>query len=381
MNERIRLAILMGGQSAERDVSLHSGATVVRELLGRHDLKPVEILANGRWRFEPGFLGTGGAGKARAPGQGGGRETWFRGDGIPILEALSRLRGEGIDAVFNALHGPLGEDGTVQGLLRMLEIPFTGPDVIPAAVTMDKRLTKQVLASAGFSTPRFFTIRAPELRDGPVDWARWLDREGARVPFPWVLKPNRLGSSVGVAILKTPEEVMAEAQSILERWPEEAFRDDLLVEEAIRGRELTCGVIETDGCPRPLPPIEIRPLTSTFFDYHAKYTAGASEEVCPAPLSAAEEEAVQTTAVQVHRLFECAPLSRTDLFLTPSGALEVLEVNTLPGMTATSLIPLSASKAGLSLGDLLESLVEHGILRAAAVKRPIAHYNHRGPCQ
>jgi D-alanine--D-alanine ligase len=349
------VAVVMGGPSAEREVSLNSGTTIVAELSRRYRVKPVQILADGRWEIPCGLVHD-----TLAPDP----RSCFTGEGLPITRAVEFLLQGGVDVVFNALHGPMGEDGTLQGFLSTLGVPFTGPDVIPAAVTMDKRLSKQVLQSAGLVTPPFFTLRAAELRGGRVDWARVVERESAAVPLPWVFKPNRLGSSVGVGFLQDVADVVQGAQELIESWPESAWQDDLLVERAASGRELTCGVMETNGQPIALPPIEIRPRSSSFFDYHAKYTPGASEEICPAALDARETEAVQETAIKIHRLFECAPLSRTDMFLTPENQLEVLEINTLPGLTDTSLIPLSASKAGIALGDLLSALVDHAVARA-----------------
>jgi len=354
MRDALCLAVVMGGPSAEREVSLNSGTTIVGELAGRYRVKPVQILPDGLWETPLGYVD-----ETLPPNP----RSCFTGEGGPIPQAMELLLDEGVEVVFNALHGPMGEDGTVQGFLSTVGIPFTGPDVIPAAVTMDKRLSKLVMRSAGIATPPFFTLRAAELRRGRMDWARVVDRERSTVPFPWVLKPNRLGSSVGVAFLRDRAEAVGGAQDVIDSWPESAWQDDLLVETAVSGRELTCGVLETNGQPRALPPIEIRPRSSTFFDYHAKYTPGATEEICPAPLDARETEAVEETAIKVHRLFECAPLSRTDMFLTPDLQLEVLEVNTLPGMTDTSLIPLSASKAGIPLADLLTALVDHALAR------------------
>jgi D-alanine-D-alanine ligase len=338
----------MGGQSAEREVSLRSGETVLRELGDRHRVRGVEILAGGEWRFPPGA-------EALAP-----------------VAALERLLHDGVEVVFNALHGPLGEDGSVQGLFRVLQVPLTGPDVIPAAVTMDKRLTKLGLVAEGVPTPRFFALRPEELPTSAAAWEALAASESPRLPFPWVLKPNRLGSSVGVAFVTGADDLPRRAPEVLAQWPRECGPDDLLVEEVVRGREITCGVLETGGEPRALPPIEIRPRTSAFFDYAAKYTAGATEEICPAPLTPAQREAVEATAVRVHRLFRCAPLSRTDMFLTPAGEVQVLEVNTLPGLTATSLIPLAASRARLPLIELFERLLAHAVDRAAALgcRRP-----------
>jgi D-alanine-D-alanine ligase len=351
----LRVAVVMGGQSAEREVSVRTGRTVAGELSRRHAVKPVEILSSGLWRVPEGYLG---AGLDARP------EAWAEAKARPILEAASAILEDGVEVVFNALHGPLGEDGTAQGFFRMLGLPFTGPDVIPAAVTMDKRLTKLGLAAAGLSTPRFFTVRSGTLWAGPVDWRAIAGREAARVPFPWILKPNRLGSTVGVAVFADAEDLARGAGDLIAGWPASSRQDDLLVEEVVRGRELTCGVLETDGTARALPPIEIRPRAGTLFDYHAKYTPGASEELCPAPLAPAERRLVEETALAVHCLFECAPLSRTDMFLLDDGTVQVLEVNTLPGMTSTSLIPLSAHEDGLRLGDLFEAILRHALRRS-----------------
>lgn len=357
----LRVAVILGGQSAERDVSVHTGRTVALELSKRYRVQPVLILPDGSWSV---------SGRALGEGLPGDPERWFEGEGVPVLEGLGRLRARGVDVAFNALHGPMGEDGTVQGLFRMVGIPLTGPDVIPAAVTMDKRFTKQVLQAAGVPTPRFFTLPARSLLEGASPGRKLLEENAAHVPLPWILKPNRLGSSVGVAVFQSLDQVLREAADLVRGWPPLALDDQLLVEQVIQGRELTCGVIEAPAPAEALPPIEIRPRSSRFFDYHAKYVPGASEEICPAPLSAGETLRVQETALEVHRLLECAPLSRTDMFLTPEGHLEVLEVNTLPGMTATSLIPLSAGKAGVPLEELLSRIVEHALARAGQPRLP-----------
>jgi D-alanine-D-alanine ligase len=358
----LHVMVVMGGQSGEREVSLATGRNIARELASRHRVKPVEILATGLWRASPGFIGDG---IPLDP------EAWFPREGRRMAEVLPAIIDEGIEAAFNALHGPLGEDGTIQGLFRMFQVPFTGPDVIPAAVTMDKRLTKLAFLAAGIRTPRFFSLGFSSLRDPSFSWESVVERESGRIPFPWVLKPNRLGSSVGVSIFESPAQLARHAPDLIARWPASSRGDDVLVEEAVTGRELTCGVIETRGKPVALPPIEIRPRGGRFFDYHAKYTPGASEEICPAPLGDAERELVQDAALRSHSLFECAPLSRTDMFLGPDGTVQVLEINTLPGMTQTSLIPLSASRAGISLGQLFEEILEHAMRRAEGWGEPV----------
>lgn len=358
-SRELRVAVVMGGTSAEREVSLRTGETVARELSSRFSVMKVEILASGRWVFD---------GESRGPGLVGVED-------LAPLHALSKLRELKVDVVFNALHGPFGEDGTIQGLFRAAELPLTGPDVIPAAVTMDKRLSKLAMAAAGLATPRFFTVPAEEVLGGiprSGGWASFVESQASRVPCPWIAKPSRLGSSVGCAVFSDAQEFLREAPDLVRSWPPSARRDSVLVEEVISGHELSCGVVETKGAPFALPPVEIRPRTRRFFDYHAKYVPGETEEICPAPLSPAQTALVQETALRVHRLFECAPLSRTDMFLTPSGEIQVLEINTLPGMTATSLVPLSASAAGIPLGKLLEEIVEHAVERARRQRADLA---------
>jgi D-alanine-D-alanine ligase len=333
----LNVVVLMGGQSAEREVSLDSARTVLKELRDAHQVRAVEILADGSWSSEGD-------------------------DPVAPLEALRSIQDEGVDVVYNSLHGPLGEDGSIQGLFRILEIPLTGPDFIPAAVTMDKRLTKLALQATGIATPRHVLIENNAVPTSPEEWSRLASTVGETLPFPWVLKPNRLGSSVGVFMAASVDELRQLGPSLGEQG---TSGDDLLIEEVIQGRELSCPVLQVDGRVRVLPPIEIRPRDRAFFDYHAKYTAGATEDICPAPLTPVELDAVETTAQRVHELFGCEPLSRTDMFLTPTGEIQVLEINTLPGMTKTSLVPLAASKVQLSLKDLLSELLYHAIERAA----------------
>jgi D-alanine-D-alanine ligase len=352
----------MGGQSAERDVSIRSGTTVALRLASPpYAVKPVLIRDDGRWEVPAGFLGEGLSLRA---------EDWFRGAPLPVEEALGALR-SGTDVVFIALHGPMGEDGTVQGLLEVLGIPYTGPEVTAAAVTMDKRLTKDVIRAAGIPTPRSFPVnRLAPRGGGRIAWPVILDHGLRSFPLPWVLKPNRLGSSVGITIARSADDFLrlaVEAERFLP-WAAPGAtgeeRGELLIEEFVAGRELTCGVVSMDGAPRPLPPIEIRPVGHSFFDYEAKYTPGATEEICPAPVSPDVTARVQELAVAVHQALGADPLSRTDFILDASGTPQVLELNAIPGMTATSLIPLSAGKAGIDLGDLLAGIVEHGLRRA-----------------
>ncbi len=364
------VAVVMGGTCGERQVSMLTGACVVRHLVGLDEatdsqtpclyrVKPVKIHPDGAWEPACGFVGE---------DLSTGSEEWFHGEKQSALDALARLKQEGVDVVFNALHGPGGEDGTIQGLLRFVGLPFTGPDVASAAVTMDKRLTKRVLEAAGIRTPAGVDLPCRG-GDRRLEWPRWAEETLDVLPLPWIVKPNCLGSSVGVEVFKTADAFVAraaEAGDDLWRPLRELPGSGFLVESFVAGRELTCGVLETDGPARTLPPIEIRPRCSEVFDYEAKYTPGATEEICPAPLDEAQTQVVERTALLVHTLLQSAPLSRVDLFLTDDGEPVVLEINTLPGMTDASLIPQSAKEAGIPLERLFRDLVAHALHREEA---------------
>jgi D-alanine-D-alanine ligase len=232
---------------------------------------------------------------------------------------------------------------------------------------MDKRLTKEILRGAGIETPLSFEIPAAG-RAPAIDWNLEVQRHEEHIPLPWIAKPSRLGSSVGVEVFGTAAEFLAWLRALEGRRgqtvSDPVALEEFLVEEMVSGRELTCGVIDTSRGPEALPPVEIRPRGGRLFDYEAKYTPGATEEICPAPLSSAETVHLQDCVLRVHRLFGCDPLSRTDVFLLDDGRFTVLEVNTLPGMTPTSLIPLSAAERGISLEDLFDALVEHALRRS-----------------
>ena len=356
----VKVAVLMGGICGERDVSLSTGSCVAKNLLlAGHAVVPVCIHPDGNWERGPSLLD--GATTE-------GPESWFSGRTSPALSCSSQLIEEGAGCFFNALHGPGGEDGTIQGFLRFLGLPFTGPDVTPAALTMDKALTKSVLRDAGIRTPGGFEIPAMS-GESPNRFLEILaNDQSVSVPFPWVVKPNCLGSSVGIMLIHSPEEFISEGLVNTATWcPSPGLSGSgFIVEEKIEGRELTCGILEPElGKALALPPVEILPKSSEFFDYKAKYTLGEAEEICPARISDELTAEVQSLAARVHEVFSCDPLSRTDIFLTDDEELVVLEINTLPGMTETSLIPQSAQEAGINLPELFDQLVRHAIAREA----------------
>ena len=346
---RLRVAVLMGGPSRERDVSLASGAAVAQALAARgHDVLPVTIGQDRKWALGSVLRGIE---AGAAPGSSEPAGTAL--PALPPAGAVARIEshtGAPVDVVFVALHGPFGEDGTVQGFLETLGIPFTGSAVAASALAMDKERTKEVLSHHGLRTAPWAS----------VDRAQWdrdpegvLRRAEAVVGFPAVVKPPRDGSSFGVSLASDAASLRAAIETALEGGD-----GRVLVERRIAGTEVTCPVLGNRGGElRALPVVEIVPRDRAFFDFEAKYQ-GASDEICPARVSDAAAQAVREASITAHRVLGCDGISRSDFILEPDGSAPVyLETNTVPGMTAASLCPLSARNAGMSFEELCETLV------------------------
>jgi len=302
--KRSRVALIAGGISGEREVSLKSGDAVEKAL----DLKKYEVK-----RYDP-------------P------------DDLGLL-----LKDSGsIDLALILLHGRFGEDGSMQGLLDLLGIPYVGSGILGSAMAMNKRIAKSVFRLEGL-------LVADEVllyRGEPYFSDQILRRLGAST----VVKPASEGSSIGVTICHSKEELL--------KGIDTAFRHDheILVERFLNGKELTCCVMGNKSI-EALPVIEIVPNTQyAFFDYGAKYTPGATSEICPARISRDQTEEVQSCAIRAHRALQCRDWSRTDMILK-EGKVYVLETNTIPGMTETSLVPLAARTAGMSFSQLVDRLI------------------------
>ncbi len=320
---RLRVGLLMGGPSAEHEVSLLSGAVVKEHLenSGKYDILPIIIGRDGTWPID--------------------------------LEDLT----DDIDIAFIALHGEYGEDGTVQEILRDAGVPFTGSDPLPSALAMNKVLSSRLLTAMGIAIPRFVVVHKHEKAYDPFD----------HFGFPVVVKPADRGSSVGVSIVREPVEIYVALQN--------AFRysRDAMIQEYISGHEVTCSVLDDGlGDTVPLPVTEIIPKSGGFFDYNAKYTAGASDEITPARLTDEGTELVQRTAVAVHRIVGASGMSRTDMIIGEDGDLYVLEINTIPGMTPTSLLPQAAKAHGLTLQDLFDRIIEGGLRKHGLLLRSLS---------
>jgi len=303
--------VLAGGRSSEREVSLHSGAQVEAALKRRgHEVSVLDV----------------------------DREVW------------PRLAAGGFDCVFIALHGPIGEDGTVQGMLEVLEIPYTGCGVLASALCIDKAIANRLLEQAGLAIPAY---QDHDVREGiPADLVENLV---AGLGLPLVVKPTRQGSTVGLTVAQSAEEV-ADGLVLAGRYD---YR--VLAQRFVTGTEITVGVLATPDL-QVLPTLEIV-SENPVYDYDAKYTAGKSHHIIPARISEAARRRASVAAELAFRTLRCEGMARVDLIVDSEGVPWVLEVNTVPGLTELSLLPDAARAAGISFDELCDRLVHHARLR------------------
>jgi D-alanine-D-alanine ligase len=314
--KKLTIALLSGGISPEREVS-RAGGDMIYQALDREKYHVI--------RYDP-------------------------------KTDLGRLvkDASGIDAALINLHGAFGEDGTVQGLLDLLGIPYQGSGVLGSAVAMNKLLSKQLYERIGLPIPPHLYLKCGD----PLDFDRCMGRIG----LPLVVKPVSCGSSIGMSLVRSAAD--------LKPAVEIAFREDkaILIEKYIEGIELTCAVLGNENL-TALPVIEIIPdRKHPFFNYQAKYTAGEANEICPARIDGAMTEKAQEYAKTAHSALCCLGYSRTDMILD-GAEIYVLETNTIPGMTPTSLLPRAAATAGISFGELLDRLIALGIEAHEKIKR------------
>jgi D-alanine-D-alanine ligase len=330
-----KIAVFMGGQSAEHEISILSGNRVVPALEKQgYAVVPVTITPEGEWLLSE---------ERHAP--------------HAALTALHKL---GIDCVFIALHGPYGEDGRVQGMLDMLGLPYTGSGCAASGLAMDKVRCKAVVQAQGIRVAGHIALDR-------ATWAADPEQVKAAVSedlrFPCVVKAPCQGSSKGLEIPQDLDGFVAAVEKIFE------MTDYLMVEEYISGTEVTCGVLdaEPNGMMRPLPVTEIRPKTAAYFDYEAKYTPGATDEITPAPLPQDVTSHIMDMAVHAHEIVGCAGWSRSDFIIDNDGPVWI-EINTVPGLTETSLYPQAAAAAGISYEEMVGLFVEAALRKHATDK-------------
>ena len=326
----MKIAVLLGGTSAEREVSLASGLAVVRALRERgHEVAAVDTARGYVAPADEGTLLPEGV-HAEPPSDLASVLT------PEALAAIPALRDA--DVAFLALHGGEGEDGTLQAFLQLRGIKYTGTGPLGSGIAMDKDISKRLLRDAEVPTLPWRIARAP-------DFAYDADTIEDLVGYPLIVKPSKQGSSVGLYIVEEAGQLEAAVQAAGK------FDDEVMIERFVRGQELTVGVLGD----QPLPPVEIRPKKG-IYDYEAKYTSGMTEYLCPAPLSQELTNQVQSYALRAFRVLKLRGYARID-FILAKEHLYCLEANTLPGMTATSLLPKAAAAAGMSFPELCERIV------------------------
>jgi D-alanine-D-alanine ligase len=310
-----RVAVLKGGRSLERQVSLRSGARV-EDALGRLGHEVVSIDAG--------------------------------------LDLIRRLREADPDLAFIAMHGRDGEDGTVQELLEILGIPYTGSGVPACGRAMDKVLAKHQMLEAGIPTPEFFAFNETAFRElGAADALGAIEE---RLAFPIVVKPSSQGSALGVRFARSAADVPAAIVAAF------SYDSRVLLERYVDGRDLAVSILDDE----PLPVVEAVPRDDEFYDFEARYEIGRTDFVCPARLPDGLTEAAQELALRTYRLLGCTAFARVDLMLAADGELTVLEANPIPGLTDTSLLPQAADAAGISFDSLIERILELALERQPA---------------
>ncbi|MFD9870795.1 D-alanine--D-alanine ligase family protein [Streptomyces niveus] len=364
-----RVAVVFGGRSSEHAISVVTAGAVLRSIdRTKYDVLPIGITADGRWALtadEPDRMGIA---DRRLPSveelaestegdvvlsvDPGNREVVYSEQG-----SVPKALGE-VDVVFPVLHGPYGEDGTLQGLLELSGIPYVGAGVLASAVGQDKEYMKRVFLSYGLPVGPYEVIRPREWQMDPSAAREKIVDFAAEHGWPIFVKPARAGSSMGIT--------KVDALEGLEDAIEEARRHDpkILVESLLRGREIECGVLEFEDGPRASVPAEIPPVTShEFYDFEAKYIDAATGLV-PAPLTEEQTAEVQRLAVEAFDAVSCEGLVRADFFLTVDGGFVINEINTMPGFTPISMYPRMWEESGVGYPELIDRLIQ------AALRRP-----------
>jgi D-alanine-D-alanine ligase len=294
-----KIGVMMGGLSREREISLKTGKAILKALTEKgYTACPIDV-------------------------------------GQDIVETLIKKK---IECAFIALHGRFGEDGTIQGMLELMRIPYTGSGVLASALALHKIMAKKIFLCEKIPTPPFEVFQRQEIgKDPPIKISS---------PLPLVVKPAREGSTIGVSIARTEEEL------VLALKEAGKYDEEILVEEFMKGKEITVGILEDI----PLPVIEIVPK-SGFYDYHSKYTKGETQYIIPARVPREKYLNAQEMSLKAFRVLGCSGCARVDLMTDENGNPFVIDVNTMPGMTETSLLPQAASYAGIAFEDLVERIL------------------------
>ncbi len=340
-----QLAVIFGGQSGEHEVSLRSSSQVMSALdKDKYEIIPIAITKTGHW-----LVGKEGQKYLEDNLESASREGGV--DSDDSFESNNKLpeKFPPIDLVLPIIHGTFGEDGKLQGALDMLGLPYVFSGTLASALAMHKKKTKIIAKAAGLKIIKDVIIS----RDKKYN----LEKIIAKLNFPIVIKPSELGSSVGISLVTSKEELVSGIEDALK------YGNEVLLEQFVKGRELTVAVMG-DKSPKALPVIEIIPKVSGWFDYRAKYETGGSQEICPAEIPEDVRKKIQRYTVKIFKAVGCLDLARADFIWSEADEkLYFLEINTIPGMTSTSLAPQAAKASGLKFSIFLDKLIESALNR------------------
>lgn len=353
--------VIFGGKSGEHAISLISAASILRSMdKNKYNIITVGITKEGIWKLYEGPIDEIENGNWEKIADESKKEKGFKNymsllptDGNRSTVILSDDRTEKIDVIFPVLHGPFGEDGTIQGLFEMMNVPYVGAGVLASSVAMDKAIAKKLLQADGIPQAEYAVIMFKQYRE---DEMNIIHRIEDNFEYPVFVKPANMGSSVGITKAYDRDELKKSIESAGK------YDRKIVIEETIKGREIECAVLGNDN-PIASLPAEIIP-SAEFYDYHDKYIAGTTQFVIPAELSEDETEKIRNTAIKVYKLLDCTGLARVDFFIEEATNRVLLnEVNTMPGFTKISMYPKMMQTIGIEYGDLIDRLIMLAIER------------------
>ncbi|MFE7133079.1 D-alanine--D-alanine ligase family protein [Streptomyces sp. NPDC057638] len=368
-----RVAVVFGGRSSEHGISVVTAGAVLRAIdRTAYDVLPIGITVDGRWALTADSPERMAISDRRTPSV---EELTESEDGVVALSvdpgnrevvysepgAVPKALGE-VDVVFPVLHGPYGEDGTLQGLLELSGVPYVGSGVLASAVGQDKEYMKRVFVSFGLPVGPYEVIRPRDWENDPAACRRRITDFAGEHGWPLFVKPARAGSSIGITKVSDP--------AGLDEAIEEARRHDpkILVEALLRGREIECGVLEFEDGPRASVPAEIPPVQAhDFYDFEAKYIDSAAG-IVPAPLTEEQTAEVRRLAVAAFEACACEGLVRADFFLTEDGSFVINEINTMPGFTPISMYPRMWQESGVDYPELVDRLIQAALRRTTGLR-------------
>jgi D-alanine-D-alanine ligase len=351
---KLNVGLLFGGRSGEHEVSISSARAIARALVTapnteNYALRPFYIQKDGCW--QTGAIA---------------QQVLETGIPLPVDESMGATRLSlwqfpsdvaDVDVWFPILHGPNGEDGTIQGLLKLMQVPSVGSGVLASALGMDKIAMKSAFAQAGLSQVNYVTVTRSEVWSNPCVFPKLCDRIEAVLGYPCFVKPANLGSSVGIAKVRTRAQLEAALDSAA------SYDRRIIVEAGVTAREVECAVLGNDQ-PKASVIGEIT-YSSDFYDYETKYTEGKSRHLIPAPLSSEVVAQIQDMAIRAFKAVDAAGIARVDFFYVEStGEVLINEINTMPGFTATSMYPMLWAASGIPFADLIDRLIQLGLERS-----------------